>query len=180
MPKYNHHTMFIFLLVLLTVEVVLSSHRDSVVLSASEFHPSKLTHVPTRKHRVVGEIPSRDLNVRGGNKESDKTQKNEAATSTEGSTSMTASVFNLVNNVAGAGILALSAAQAAGTGWIPSIAICSALGAISARTFVMVGESCDMLNERDFKVTWTASRSIDSVHDKFSYFYSVVHVRVYG
>jgi hypothetical protein len=93
---------------------------------------------------------------------------------------MTAMVFNLVNNVAGtreadltcfflevaslcshfmrlfwitgAGILSLSAGQAAGTGWIPAIAISVVLGLISAKTFAMVGEACDMLGESDFKV----------------------------
>lgn len=56
--------------------------------------------------------------------------------------------------VSGAGILSLSAGQAKGTGWIPSIAISVALGLISARTFCMVGEACDMLDEGDFKVSY--------------------------
>lgn len=55
--------------------------------------------------------------------------------------------------VTGAGILSLSAGQAKGTGWIPSIAISATLGMISGRTFVMVGEACDMLGEGDFKVS---------------------------
>jgi len=54
--------------------------------------------------------------------------------------------------VPGAGILSLSAGQAKGTGWIPSIAISMVLGLISGRTFVMVGEACDILGEGDFKV----------------------------
>ena len=69
-----------------------------------------------------------------------------------GNSTVTASVFNLVNNVAGAGILALSAGQAKGTGWIPSIAIATVLGWLSGEAFVMVGEACDMLHEADFKV----------------------------
>ena len=52
----------------------------------------------------------------------------------------------------GAGILSLSAGQAKGTGWIPSIVMCILLGLISARSFCMVGEACDMLGEGDFKV----------------------------
>ena len=71
-----------------------------------------------------------------------------------GNASMTAMIFNLVNNVAGAGILSLSAGQAKGTGWIPSIGISTALGLLSARTFVMVGEACDWLEEGDFKGLW--------------------------
>lgn len=73
----------------------------------------------------------------------------------EGSSSFGSSIFNLVNNVAGAGILALSAGHAQGTGRIPALALCVVLGVISARTFSMIGEACEMLEERDFKV-WLA------------------------
>lgn len=90
----------------------------------------------------------RPLSIRGG-ASSSKSKTNPEAS--KGST-ITQSAFNLVNNVAGAGILALSAGQAAGTGWIPSMLICLLLGWISARTFVMVGEACELLNEKDFKV----------------------------
>lgn len=68
------------------------------------------------------------------------------------SSSMLASTFQLVNNVAGAGLLALSASQAAGTGYIPAIAIAVGLGALSARTFILLGYACDLTGERDFKV----------------------------
>lgn len=74
-----------------------------------------------------------------------------------GQASMAASVFNLVNNVAGAGILALSAGQAAGTGWIPSILICIALGVVSTHTFTIVGEACDLASCSDFKVSISMS-----------------------
>jgi amino acid permease len=52
----------------------------------------------------------------------------------------------------GAGILALSAGQAAGTGWIPSILICAGLGALSAHSFSIVGTACEELGQQDFKV----------------------------
>jgi len=68
--------------------------------------------------------------------------------------SITESIFNLVNNIAGAGILALSAGMASGTGWIPAILICSILGAISAHTFGLIGEACEMTGEIDFKGLW--------------------------
>jgi len=69
-----------------------------------------------------------------------------------GTSTIAASVFNLVNNVAGAGILALSAGQAAGSGWIPSIAICALLGVISTHTFIIIGQACDIADQQDFKV----------------------------
>lgn len=66
--------------------------------------------------------------------------------------SIPASVFNLINNVAGAGILTLSAGMAGGTGWIPAIFICAILGAISAHTFNIIGAACELTGEGDFKV----------------------------
>jgi len=72
--------------------------------------------------------------------------------STTGS-SMIASVFNLVNNVAGAGILTLAAGKAKGSGWIPSILLCTTLGLISSHTFTMIGQDCEMTGEADFKVS---------------------------
>jgi hypothetical protein len=65
------------------------------------------------------------------------------------------SVFNLVNNVAGAGILTLSAGMAPGTGWIPAILICAILGVLSCHTFSIIGEACELTGEADFKVCWT-------------------------
>lgn len=69
-----------------------------------------------------------------------------------GDASIGSSIFNLVNNVAGAGILALSAGQAAGTGYIPSLLICAGLGWLSARSFCMIGKACELTGEEDFKV----------------------------
>lgn len=66
--------------------------------------------------------------------------------------SMLASVFNLVNNVAGAGILTLSAAMASGTGWIPAILISAVLGLLSAHCFAIIGSACELTGESDFKV----------------------------
>lgn len=77
----------------------------------------------------------------------------EAATE-QGGSSMASSVFNLVNNVAGAGILTLAAGMAKGTGWIPAILTCVVLGVISCHTFCMIGESCEITGESDFKGLW--------------------------
>ena len=70
----------------------------------------------------------------------------------QGKATIIASVFNLVNNVAGAGILTLSAGMAGGTGWIPAISICTILGAISSHCFAIIGESCELTGEKTFKV----------------------------
>lgn len=70
------------------------------------------------------------------------------------SSSMATSIFNLVNNVAGAGLLTLSGGQASGngTGWIPAILISTILGFIAAVTFIMIGTSCELMKEYNFKV----------------------------
>lgn len=65
---------------------------------------------------------------------------------------MLSSIFNLVNNVAGAGILTLPSGQAAGTGYIPAIIIAILLGTISAHTFILIGKACQLTHEYHFKV----------------------------
>jgi len=82
------------------------------------------------------------LQIRGGG--TDKEQK----------ASVSSSVFNLVNNVAGAGILTLSSGVASGTGLIPAIIICAGLAALSGHCFAIIGEACEMTGESDFKGLW--------------------------
>ena len=78
-----------------------------------------------------------------------------AASEEEGGKASTlSSVFNLVNNVAGAGILTLSAGMAPGTGWIPAMLICAALGASSGHCFSIIGEACELTGESNFKGLW--------------------------
>ena len=81
------------------------------------------------------------IKVRGGGEDAE-----------EAKASTLSSVFNLVNNVAGAGILTLSAGMAPGTGWIPAILICAVLGVLSCHTFSIIGEACELTGEADFKV----------------------------
>ena len=64
------------------------------------------------------------------------------------------SIFNLVNNVAGAGLLTLSAGMAGGVGSGPAAIIGVALGAMSAYTFAAVGTCCEALNVKDFRGLW--------------------------
>ena len=80
-------------------------------------------------------------------------QRKEAAKGADGhGASMAASIFNLVNNVAGAGILTLAAGKAAGTGWIPSVAIVCFLGWAASNTFRLIAKACELTGENDFKV----------------------------
>eukprot|EP00980_Cylindrotheca_fusiformis_P004803 scaffold1028_cov135-Cylindrotheca_fusiformis.AAC.13 len=76
------------------------------------------------------------------------------AAKADGKATTAASVFNLVNNVAGAGILTLSAAMASGTGLFPALAICAFLGSISAHCFSLIGTACELTGEGDFKGLW--------------------------
>ncbi|KAL3934575.1 MAG: hypothetical protein SGBAC_009740 [Bacillariaceae sp.] len=90
------------------------------------------------------------------------TVKRGGAQEQQGKASVIASVFNLVNNVAGAGILTLSAGMAGGTGWIPAISICTILGGISAHCFSIIGESCELTGEKTFKDLWGRTIGEDS------------------
>ena len=152
-------TLLLLLFVLQTPRKVSPSRTWSNALASKKKQKPPLSIAFSPKRSVANEISGASLwslSLRGGGASLEKAAVKVEAVG-ERTSSMTASVFNLVNNVAGAGILALSAAQAAGTGWIPSILFCSLLGAISARTFVMVGESCDMLKEKDFKVRYSST-----------------------
>ncbi len=71
-----------------------------------------------------------------------------------GNSSLSSSIFNLVNNVAGAGILTLSSGVASGTGWVPAITICVVLAVLSGHCFSMIGEACELTGETNFKGLW--------------------------
>jgi hypothetical protein len=74
------------------------------------------------------------------------------SSSEEGKATILSSVFNLVNNVAGAGILTLAAGMAPGTGLIPAMLICALLGVSSGHCFSIIGKACELTGESDFKV----------------------------
>jgi sodium-coupled neutral amino acid transporter 11 len=82
-----------------------------------------------------------------------------------GKSSFMTSFFNLANNVAGVGLLTLTAAKAhSETGWIPAIAICCALAYASARTFVLIGKACELTGEQTFKGLWGKAFSPSSAY----------------
>lgn len=66
-------------------------------------------------------------------------------------------VLQIVNNVAGAGILTLSAGMTTGVGVIPATVLCLLMGAISAYTFYMVGEACELVQATTFKELWACT-----------------------
>lgn len=98
------------------------------------------------------------LSVRGGARgpspSGNKKKVVVADTAADDGASIATSVFNLANNVAGAGILTLAAGKASGTGWIPSVAICLMLAAVSSHTFGLVGKSCELTGLDSFKDLW--------------------------
>lgn len=103
------------------------------------------------------------LSFRGGAKKKNGiavvTKKATTTTSKQqqqGEASFATSVFNLANNVAGAGLLTLAAGKAAGgSGWIPSIAICCTLAFMAAQTFNLIGKGCELTGEQSFKGLWS-------------------------
>eukprot|EP00562_Extubocellulus_spinifer_P002481 CAMPEP_0178475586 /NCGR_PEP_ID=MMETSP0696-20121128/3193_1 /TAXON_ID=265572 /ORGANISM="Extubocellulus spinifer, Strain CCMP396" /LENGTH=542 /DNA_ID=CAMNT_0020102873 /DNA_START=109 /DNA_END=1737 /DNA_ORIENTATION=+ len=96
--------------------------------------------------------------------------------------SMAASIFNLVNNVAGAGILTLAAGKAAGTGWIPSVAIVCFLGWAASTTFRLIAKACELTGENDFKGIWSKTLGSDTKYlvDLFILFQCFASTVVYS
>lgn len=72
-------------------------------------------------------------------------------------TSASGTVLQIVNNVAGAGILALSAGMAGGVGSVPAAILCLALGVISGFTFFLIGSACEMTGQTTFKGLWAST-----------------------
>jgi len=68
---------------------------------------------------------------------------------------VTATALQIINNVAGAGILTLSAGMSAGVGWVPATVLCIAMGIISGYTFYILGEACETTGETTFKGLWS-------------------------
>lgn len=68
---------------------------------------------------------------------------------------MSETVLQIINNVAGAGILTLSAGMSAGVGWVPATILCMVMGAISGYTFYIVGEGCELVDETSFQGLWS-------------------------
>ena len=64
-----------------------------------------------------------------------------------------ATVLQIFNNVAGAGILTL-AYGCRGVGWIPAALTCLTIGALSGYTFYLVGVSCDKVGATSFNDLW--------------------------
>lgn len=71
--------------------------------------------------------------------------------------SIPSTVLQIVNNVAGAGILTLSAGMAGGVGSVPAALLCLALGGISGITFHMIGAACELTGQTSFKGLWAAT-----------------------
>ena len=100
--------------------------------------------------------------------------------------SILTSVFNLSNNVAGAGILTLAAGKATGTGWIPAILISVTLAFVSAHTFTLIGKACEMTGRDTFKGLWSDAFGpktawiVDSMVFTQCFFVSIIYTGLLG
>ncbi|CAM9390153.1 unnamed protein product, partial [Phaeothamnion confervicola] len=76
---------------------------------------------------------------------------------------MTSSVFNLVKNIMGAGMLSLPAGVAAfsdaKSSILPATAIIAVLGTISAYTFSLIGRSCSETAAESYEQSWARTVS---------------------
>lgn len=119
-------------------------------------------------------------------KTSPSSPSKKTADASSGATILT-SIFNLSNNVAGAGILTLAAGKASGnTGWIPSIMICTILAFVSAHTFGLIGRSCELTGEETFKGLWASAFGkptawvVDSMVFIQCFFVSIIYTGLLG
>jgi amino acid permease len=152
--------------------VLVLSHPDrSWTVHGSQSQPTSLGPKgggvgPKRRHKISSQVPvkkalqpslglSTGSNRVGHAKVSSQIPATTVQVSSKRHSTAAAFVFNLVNNVAGAGMLTLSAGMASGSGWIPAILICVGLGALSAHTFCIIGEACELTGEKDFKGIWS-------------------------
>ena len=87
-----------------------------------------------------------------GEAELDATSRGELD-AVDGGSTILATVLQIFNNVAGAGILTLSYGMR-GVGWIPAMATCMSIGAISGFTFYLVGAACEKVGAASFKDLW--------------------------
>lgn len=109
----------------------------------------------------MNEKSSSALSIRGGAAKKNNNNDLKDATSS-GQSTILSSVFNLVNNVAGAGLLTLSAGMATGTGYLTAMIICAILGLLSGHCFAIVGEACELTKQGDFKGLWKTTIGSDS------------------
>jgi amino acid permease len=131
--------------------------------------------------KVVNKKPLSFLDVsRGGD------QNSKEVAQSGGKASITTSIFNLANNVAGAGILTLAAGKASGTGWIPSIITCVTMAFFSAHTFILIGKACEMTGEKTFKGLWAKAFGsktawvVDSMVFIQCFFVSIIYTGLLG
>lgn len=113
-------------------------------------------------------------------------KNNEQVQEEGGKATIVTSVFNLANNVAGAGILTLAAGKATGTGWVPSILTCVALAFCSAHTFILIGKACELTGEKTFKGLWSQAFGkqtawiVDSMVFTQCFFVSIIYTGLLG
>ena len=85
--------------------------------------------------------------------EEQTTAEEKAVVAPKEGTTIAGTVANIFNNVAGAGILTLTYGMR-GVGWVPAMATCLAIGAISGWTFYLVGAACQAVGANSFKELW--------------------------
>jgi len=167
----------------------------TTVATTTPFIRPRIGREPQQKNKAdPTPVSWATISIRGGaaqkrtlNNQKTKTTPSGATNDKDNGASIATSVFNLANNVAGAGILTLAAGKASGTGWIPSIAICLTLAAVSSHTFSLVGKSCDLTGLNSFKDLWAyAFRSdksawiVDTMVFVQCFFVSIIYTGLLG
>lgn len=80
----------------------------------------------------------------------------------EPTSGVASTALQIINNVAGAGILTLSAGMAGGVGIVPAAALCLVLGIVSGVSFYIVGAACEITGETTFRGLWSRTLGASS------------------
>jgi hypothetical protein len=135
-------------------ETMRRSINSTMAIETAEDIEQPIDAAMTGRSEELGEVDIVEdvIGVADGQTELQENADTEAG---DGTSSISTSIFNLANNVAGVGILTLAGGKASGTGWVPSIITCAILAFVSAHTFNLIAKSCELTGERNFKGLWT-------------------------
>lgn len=140
------------LFVLLLAAAVSSCHSFSVGKSTSTRRAAPtLVRSPPTKHNTRSSTSLRDATT--------STPENPAEHG--GTSTTTASIFNLVKGIVGAGVLSLPAGVAAfanaPSGIIPAVALIAAIGGMSGYCFYLIGRVCAYTGAESYREAWSKS-----------------------
>mmetsp|Transcript_36870 Transcript_36870/g.66312 ORF Transcript_36870/g.66312 Transcript_36870/m.66312 type:complete len:491 (+) Transcript_36870:117-1589(+) len=132
-----------------------SSHGNALAPSSKRGHVKMPLTAASNSQQRTAPWSSSALEMSGGGGSGE-------AVSTEGTATIPDEVFNLVKSIVGAGVLSLPAGIAAfgnaPSALIPATILTTAIGAISAYTFMLIARVCKMTGATSYADCWDKTR----------------------